>query len=71
VATDCQGLIDVGFTVPGQCWTYWHRGPGPGPDYTEIRQAHDYSDELARNAARNLAWAARALAGHPPPKQET
>jgi multimeric flavodoxin WrbA len=71
VATVCQGLIDVGFTVPGQSWTYWHLGPGAGPDYTETRQAHDYSDRLARNAARNLAWLAGLLAGHPAPKQET
>ena len=24
-------LIDIGFTIPGQSWTYWHLGPGPGP----------------------------------------
>jgi multimeric flavodoxin WrbA len=24
-------LIDIGFTVPGQAWTYWNMGPGPGP----------------------------------------
>lgn len=22
-------------TVPGQAWTYWNRGPGPGPTYLE------------------------------------
>lgn len=71
VATVCQGLIDLGFTVPGQSWTYWHLGPGPGPDYTETGQAHDYSDRLARNAARNLLHAARALsAADPFPTQE-
>jgi hypothetical protein len=21
-------LIDVGFTIPGQAWTYWNKGPG-------------------------------------------
>jgi multimeric flavodoxin WrbA len=61
VATVSQCLIDVGYTVPGQSWTYWHLGPGPGPDYTDTPQAHDYSDRLARNAARNLLHAARAL----------
>lgn len=71
VATVAQGLIDVGFTVPGQAWTYWHLGPGPGPDYTETRQAHEYSDRVGRNCARNLAWAARALAGHLAPPQES
>ena len=61
VATVSQGLIDLGYTVPGQSWTYWHLGPGAGPDYTETDQAHDYSDRLARNAARNLVHVARAL----------
>lgn len=70
VATVAQALIDVGFTVPGQAWTYWHLGPGPGPDYTDTPQAHEYSDRVGRNCARNLAWAARALAGAPAPAQE-
>jgi len=61
VATVCQGLIDMGFTIPGQSWTYWHLGPGPGPDYLETPQAHDYSDRVGRNAARNLLGLARVL----------
>lgn len=61
VGTVSQALIDFGFTVPGQSWTYWHLGPGPGPDYTETDKAHDYSDRVGRNAARNLLHAARAL----------
>jgi multimeric flavodoxin WrbA len=72
VATVAQGLIDVGFTVPGAAWTYWHLGPGPGPDYTDTRQAHEWSDTVARNAARNLLHAARALAAAGPfPPQES
>lgn len=71
VATVCQPLIDLGFTIPGQSWTYWHLGPGPGPDYTDTDEAHAYSDRLARNAARNLAFAARALDGVRFPPQET
>lgn len=61
VATVCQGLIDMGFTIPAQSWTYWHLGPGPGPDYVETDQGHDYSDRVARNAARNLAALAKVL----------
>jgi len=72
VATVAQPLIDVGFTVPGGAWTYWHLGPGPGPDYTETRQAHDWSDTVARNCARNLAHAAKALAAAGPfPAQDS
>lgn len=71
VATVSQPLIDVGYTVPGQSWTYWHLGPGPGPDYNDTDQAHEYSDRVGRNAARNLAWAARALKAAQVPAQET
>lgn len=71
VATVSQALIDVGFTAPGQGWTYWHLGPGPGPDYTDTDEGHDYSDRVGRNAARNLAWVARALSGAPAPPQES
>ena len=73
IAEVAQSLIDIGFTVPAQAWTYWHLGPGPGPDYTETRQAHDYSDRVARNCARNLLHAAKALAaaGAFPPQESS
>jgi multimeric flavodoxin WrbA len=61
VATVGQGLIDVGFTFPGQAWTYWHLGPGPGPDYLDTDKAHAYADAVGRNAARNLVKVAGAL----------
>ena len=61
VATVCQGLIDMGFTIPGQSWTYWHLGPGPGPDYVDTDQGHAWSDRVGRNAARNLAALAKVL----------
>lgn len=61
VATVCQGLIDMGFTIPGQSWTYWHLGPGPGPDYVETQQGHAWSDRVGRNAARNLLALAKVL----------
>ncbi|WP_428149611.1 flavodoxin family protein [Brevundimonas sp.] len=61
VATISQGLIDMGFTIPAQSWTYWHLGPGPGPDYTETDQGHDYSDRVGRNAARNLIALSKVL----------
>ena len=61
VATISQGLIDMGFTMPAQSWTYWHLGPGPGPDYVETDQGHDYSDRVGRNAARNLLALAKVI----------
>lgn len=27
------GLQDIGYTIPGQAWTYWNQGPGPGPSF--------------------------------------
>ena len=61
VATISQGLIDMGFTIPAQSWTYWHLGPGPGPDYVETDQGHDWSDRVGRNAARNLIALSKVL----------
>ena len=61
VASVCQALIDIGFTIPGQSWTYWHLGPGPGPNYTDTNKAHDWSDRAGRVAARNLLALARVL----------
>jgi multimeric flavodoxin WrbA len=60
-------LIDIGFTVPGQAWTYWNRGPGPGDDYLDNEDGHDWSHSTARAAASNLLNAARALEARPIP----
>lgn len=61
VATVSQALIDMGFTMPAQSWTYWHLGPGPGPDYVATDQGHDYADRVGRNAARNMLALAKVL----------
>ncbi len=54
-------LIDIGYTIPGQAWTYWNRGPGPGDDYLDSGEGRDWSHETGRAAAKNLVVAARAL----------
>jgi multimeric flavodoxin WrbA len=61
------GLGDIGYTVPGQAWTYWHLGPGPGPDYLDDERGHDYAAKSARTMAANLVTVARALAAMPLP----
>lgn len=71
VACVTQAMMDCGFTIPAQCWTYWHLGPGPGPDYSDEPKGHEWSDRTGRNAARNLASVARALKAVPLPSQET
>jgi multimeric flavodoxin WrbA len=70
VGTACQSLIDIGFTIPAQAWTYWHLGPGPGPNYLDTQQSHDYSDRTGRNAARNLLAVAKGLRASPLPAPE-
>lgn len=61
------GLIDIGFTVPGQAWTYWNRGPGPGDSYLESDAGKDWSHATGRAAAGNLVAVARALEASPMP----
>jgi multimeric flavodoxin WrbA len=60
-------LIDIGFTVPGQAWTYWNRGPGPGDDYLDSDEGHEWSHATGRTAAANLLAVAKALAERPIP----
>ena len=71
VGTVSQALIDIGFTVPGSSWTYWHLGPGPGPDYLDESKGHDWADRTGRNAAKIIASVAAALKAHPMPQIET
>jgi len=60
-------LVDIGFTIPGQAWTYWNRGPGPGKSYLEDDSGHDWSRTTGETAAQNLVAAAKALAASPLP----
>ncbi|GAA0938168.1 flavodoxin family protein [Actinocorallia libanotica] len=60
-------LADIGYTIPGQAWTYWHLGPGPGPDYLDDPRGHDWSAKTARAMAANLVAVAEALAARPVP----
>jgi multimeric flavodoxin WrbA len=60
-------LVDIGFTIPGQAWTYWNRGPGPGKSYLEDDSRHDWSRTTGETAAQNLVAVAKALASTPLP----
>jgi multimeric flavodoxin WrbA len=60
-------LGDIGFTIPGQAWTYWNKGPGPGPSYTETDEGHEWSASTGEAAAGNLVAVARALQATPMP----
>ncbi|MFC4852151.1 flavodoxin family protein [Actinophytocola glycyrrhizae] len=60
-------LNDIGYTIPGQAWTYWNMGPGPGPDYSDTDHGHDWSRTTATTMASNLLAVATALAKQPIP----
>jgi multimeric flavodoxin WrbA len=61
-----QGVIDVGYTVPGQAWTYWNKGPGPGSEYLEASdEDKEWSHTTGKAAAANLLAVARALEPKP------
>lgn len=61
------GLGDIGYTIPGQAFTYWNMGPGPGPDYTDTEHGHDYAERTGKTMAHNLFFVANALRRHPIP----
>jgi multimeric flavodoxin WrbA len=65
ISETAGSLIDIGFTVPGQAWTYWNKGPGPGDTYLESTEGHDWSHSTGRAAAGNLLAVARALKASP------
>jgi multimeric flavodoxin WrbA len=68
VISEVSGALgDIGFTVPGQAWTYWNRGPGPGKDYSETDEGHEWSETTGKAAASNLFALAGALAANPVP----
>jgi multimeric flavodoxin WrbA len=58
-------LADIGYTIPGQSWTYWNMGPGPGPDYTDTDHGHEFSAKSASTMAANLHAVATALSRQP------
>src|SRR3954468_5100866 len=67
IAETAGSLIDIGYTVPGQAWTYWNQGPGPGPSFLETDEGHDWSRSTGEAAAQNLFTVATALSGKPMP----
>jgi hypothetical protein len=54
-------VVDIGWTVPGQAWTYWNKGPGPGPGYLETDEGREWSETTGKTAAQNLVAVAQAL----------
>ncbi|CAM3292294.1 NAD(P)H-dependent oxidoreductase [Kibdelosporangium persicum] len=66
VITEIAGALgDIGYTIPGQAWTYWNMGPGPGPSYTDTEHGHEWSHKTAQTMANNLFAVASALQQNP------
>lgn len=63
IAEVAQALIDIGYTIPGQAWTYWNKGPGPGDEQWLSTDEREWSIETGNTAAQRLLRTARALAG--------
>ncbi len=68
IALMAQALIDIGFTVPGQAWTYWNKGPGPGEEVYLTTAEREWTDETAAAMAHVLVAVAAALAERPIPR---
>jgi multimeric flavodoxin WrbA len=61
IAEVSGALNDIGYTLPGQNWTYWNKGPGPGEEEWLTTEEREWSTETGKTAARNLLRTARAL----------
>ena len=67
IAEISGALNDIGYTLPGQGWTYWNKGPGPGEEEWLTTDERDWSTTTGRTAAQNLLAVARALQAAPIP----
>ncbi|WP_394003310.1 flavodoxin family protein [Luteimonas sp. WGS1318] len=63
----CQGLVDVGFTIPGGSPPYWVGEAMGSTDYKDLDATPDKVRETIRTIASNAAHLARLLADHPYP----
>ena len=63
-------LADIGCTVPGQAWTYWNKGPGPGEEeyLTTSDEEREWTHTTGDAMAHVLVHVARALQASPIPK---
>jgi multimeric flavodoxin WrbA len=68
VVTEMAGaLMDVGFTIAPQCYTYWNNGPGPGKSYLKSDFRKEWSAETGKLAAASVVAVAKALKHTPIP----
>lgn len=65
-------LVELGFSVPGQSWTYYNQGSPMGPPYldNENQEEKKRTKENAERAAKNVVALAQALNETPFPPAE-
>ena len=67
IAEISGALNDIGYTLAGQGWTYWNKGPGPGDEEYLNSNDTDWSNRTGVIAAQNLLAVAEALKTRPMP----
>lgn len=69
IAEMAAAMVEVGFTVPGHCWTYYNQGSPMGPPYLENKdpKSKTRAHRNAKTAAHTLANVAKALQAAPIP----
>jgi len=67
IANVGQCLNDIGYSQPGQNWTYWNKGPGPSGEEYSTSDEQEWSNTTGQACASNLLALARALQAHPIP----
>ncbi len=67
IAEVSQALNDIGYTCPGQNWTYWNKGPGPGEEEWLTTDEREWTITTGKTAAQNIVAVAKALAAAPIP----
>jgi len=72
IAETNGALNDIGYSLPGQNWTYWNKGPGPGEEEWLTTDEREWTISTAKACASNLLALARALQTSPiPPPPES
>ena len=72
IAETNGALNDIGYSLPGQNWTYWNKGPGPGEEEWLTTDEREWTISTAEACASNLLALARALQTSPiPPPTES
>jgi multimeric flavodoxin WrbA len=67
IAEMAGAMNDIGFTCPGQGWTYWNKGPGPGEEEYLSTDDREWTHATGRACASNLYAVAHALSVNPIP----